>query len=151
MLSLLPLFPRSVCHEEIGPDAMILVGFFFFPILTPIFFFLRLMVKGKGKGKGQSSISPSQVCIQCGQKIISETQTFFKHLNCQGPKITVNGNCSLEIKRCLLLGRKAVTNLESILKSRDISLLTKVHLVKAMFFSVVLYGCESWTIKKVEH
>ena len=68
-----------------------------------------------------------------------------------GSKITADGDCSHEIKRHLLLGRKAVTNLESILKSRDISLLTKVHLVKAMVFSVVLYGCESWTIKKVEH
>ena len=79
------------------------------------------MVKGKGKGKGQSSISPSQVCIQCCQKIIGETQTFFKHLNCQGPKITVNGNCSLEIKRCLLLERKAVTNLDSVFKTTDIT------------------------------
>ena len=60
-------------------------------------------------------------------------------------------HCSHEIKRCLLLGRKAVTNLNSILKSRDITLLTKVHLVKAMVFPVVMYGCESWTIKKAEH
>ena len=65
-------------------------------------------------------------------------------------EITADGNCSHEIKRCLLLGRKAVTNLDSILKSRDISLLTKVQLVKAMVFSVVMCGCESWTIKKVE-
>ena len=68
-----------------------------------------------------------------------------------GSKITADGDCSHEIKRCLLLGRKAVTNLDSILKSRDIALLTKVHLVKAMFFSVVRYGCEIWTIKKTEH
>ena len=67
-----------------------------------------------------------------------------------GSKITVDGDCSLEIKRCLLLGRKAVTNLDSKLKSRDITLLTKYHLVKAMVFPVVMYGCESWTIKKVE-
>ena len=59
-------------------------------------------------------------------------------------------DCSHEIKRCLLLGRKAMTNLESVLKSRNITLLTKIHLVKAMFFSVVMYGCESWTIKKDE-
>ena len=68
-----------------------------------------------------------------------------------GSKITVDGDCSHEMKRCLLLGRKVMTNLDSILKSRDITLLTKIHLVKAMVFLVVMYGCESWTIKKVEH
>ena len=67
-----------------------------------------------------------------------------------GSKITADGDCSHEIKRCLLLGRKATTNLDSILKSRDIILPTKVHLVKAMFFPVVMYGCESWTLKKAE-
>ena len=66
-------------------------------------------------------------------------------------KITVDGDCSHEIKRCLLLGRKVMTNLDSILKSRNITLPTKVHLVKAMVFPVVLYGCESWTINKSEH
>ena len=68
-----------------------------------------------------------------------------------GSKITADGDCSHEIKRCLLLGRKAMTNLDSILKSRDITLLTKVHLVKARVFPVVMYGCESWTIKKAEY
>ena len=68
-----------------------------------------------------------------------------------GSKITANGDCSHEIKRHLLLGRKAVTNLDSILKSRDINLLTKIHIVKAMVFPVVIYGCETWTIKKAEH
>ena len=67
-----------------------------------------------------------------------------------GSKITADDDCIHEIKRCLLLGRKAVTNLDSILKSRDITLLTKALLVKAMVFPVVMYGCESWTIKKVE-
>ena len=67
-----------------------------------------------------------------------------------GSKITADGDCSLEIKRCLLLGRKVMTNLDSIFKSRDITLLTKVHLVKAMVFPVVMYGCESWTVKKAE-
>ena len=67
-----------------------------------------------------------------------------------GSKITADGDCSHEIKRCLLLGRKALTNLDSILKSRDITLPTKVHLVKAMVFPVVMYECESWTIKKAE-
>ena len=66
-------------------------------------------------------------------------------------KITADGDCSHEIKRCLLLGRKVMTNLDSILKSRDIALPTKVHLVKAMVFPVVMYVCESWTIKKAEH
>ena len=67
-----------------------------------------------------------------------------------GSKITADGDCSHEVRRCLLLGRKAVTKLDSILKSRDITLLTKVHLVKAMVFPVVMYGCESWTINKAE-
>ena len=67
-----------------------------------------------------------------------------------GSKITADGDCSHEMKRHLLLGRKAMTNVDSILKSRDITLPTKVHLVKAMIFLVVMYGCESWTIKKAE-
>ena len=69
----------------------------------------------------------------------------------RGSKITVDGDCSYEIKRCLLLGKKVMTNLDSILKNRDITLPTKVHLVKAMVFPVVMYGCESWTVKKAEH
>ena len=68
-----------------------------------------------------------------------------------GSKITADGDCSHEIKRCLLLGRKVMTNLDSILKSRDITLPTKVYLVKAIVFPVDMYGCESWTIKKAEH
>ena len=68
-----------------------------------------------------------------------------------GSKITADGDCSHEIKRCLLLGRKVMTNIDSILKRRDITLSTKVHLVKAMVFPVVIYECESWTIKKTEH
>ena len=68
-----------------------------------------------------------------------------------GSKITADGDCSHEIKRCFLLGRKVMTNLDSILKRRDITLLTKVHLVKAMVFPVVMYGCESWIVKKAEH
>ena len=66
-------------------------------------------------------------------------------------KITVNGDCSLEIRRCLFLGREAMTNLDRVLKSRDITLPTKVHVVKAMVFPVVMYGCESWNITKAEH
>ena len=77
-----------------------------------------------------------------------ETVTDFIFL---GSKITADGDCSHEIKRCLLLGKKAMTNLDNILESRDITLPTKVHLVKAMVFPVVLYGCDSWTIKKAEH
>ena len=77
-----------------------------------------------------------------------ETVTDFIFL---GSKITADGDCSHEIKRCLLLGRKAMTNLDSILKSRDITLPTKICLVKAMVFPVVMYGCDSWTIKKAEH
>ena len=77
-----------------------------------------------------------------------ETETDFIFLD---SKITADGDCSHEIKRRLLLGRKVMTNLDSILKSRHINLPTKVHLVKAMVFPVVMYGCESWTIKKAEH
>ena len=81
-------------------------------------------------------------------QIDGETVTDFIFL---GSKITADGDCSHEIKRRLLLGRKVMTNLDSVLKSRDITLPTKVHLVKAMVFSVVMYGCESWTVKKAEH
>ena len=77
-----------------------------------------------------------------------ETVTDFIFL---GSKITADGDCSQEIQRCLLLDRKSMTNLDNVLKSRDITLPTKVHLLKAMFFQVVMYGCESWTIKKAEH
>ena len=77
-----------------------------------------------------------------------ETVTDFTFLD---SKITADGDCSYEIKRCLLLGRKVMTNLDSILKSRDITLPTKIHLEKAMVFPVVIYGCESWTTEKAEH
>ena len=77
-----------------------------------------------------------------------ETVTDFLFM---GSKITEDSNCSHEIKKCLLLGRKTMINLDSVLQSRDITLPTKVHLVKAMVFPVVMYGCESWTIKKSEH
>ena len=77
-----------------------------------------------------------------------ETVTDFIFL---GSKITADGDCSHEIKRHLLLGRKAMTNLDSILKSRDITLPTNVHVVKAVVFSVVMYGCDNWTVKKAEH
>ena len=80
-------------------------------------------------------------------EIDGETVSYFIFL---GSKITADGDCSHEIKRCLLLGRKVMTNLDSIFKSRDITLPTKVHLVKAMVFPVVMYGCESWTVKKAE-
>ena len=84
-------------------------------------------------------------------QIDGETMETVRDFILEGSKITADGDCSHEIKRCLLLDRKATTNLDSILKSRDITLLTKVHLVKAMIFPVVKYGCESWTIKKAEH
>ena len=97
----------------------------------------------KTKIMASSPITSSQID---GKKV--ETVADFNFL---GSKITADGDCSHEIKRCLLLGRKVMTNLDSILKSRDITLPTKVHLVKAMVFPVVVYGCESWTIKKAEH
>ena len=84
-------------------------------------------------------------------QIDGETMETARDFILGGSKITADGDCSHEIKRLLLLGRIVMTNLDSMLKSRDITLPTKVHLVKAMVFPVVMYGCESWTIKKVEH
>ena len=84
-------------------------------------------------------------------KIDGETVETVSDFILGGSKITADGDCSHEIKRCLLLGRKVITNLDSIFKSRDITLPTKVRLVKAMVFPVVMYGCESWTVKKAEH
>ena len=83
-------------------------------------------------------------------EIDGETETVSDFIF-RGSKITADGDCSHEIKRSLLLGRKVMTNLDSIFKSRDITLPTKLHLVKAMVFPVVVYGCESWTVKKAEH
>ena len=84
-------------------------------------------------------------------QIDGETMETVSDFMLLGSKITADGDCSHEIKKCLLLGRKAMPNIESILKSRDITLPSKVHLVEAMIFPVVMYGCESWTIKKAEH
>ena len=84
-------------------------------------------------------------------QIDGETVETVVRLYFWGSKITADGDCSHEIKRLLLLGRKVMTNLDSILKSRDITLPTKVHLVKAIVFPMVMYGCESWTVKKAEH
>ena len=84
-------------------------------------------------------------------QIDGETMETVRDFIFEGSKITADGDCSQEIKRCLPLGRKAMTNLDSILKSRDITLPTKVHLVKAMVFLVVMYGCESLTMRKAEH
>ena len=89
--------------------------------------------------------SPITSCQIEGEKVEAVTYLIFL-----GSKTTADGDCSHEIKRHLLLGRKAMTNLDSVLKGRDITLPTKVHLVKAMVFPVVMYGCESWTIKKAE-
>ena len=84
-------------------------------------------------------------------QIDGETKETMKDFIFLGYKITADSDCSHEIKRCLLLGRKAMTNLDNVLKSRDITLPAKVHIVKAMVFPVVMYGCESWTIKQTEH
>ena len=102
---------------------------------------LKLNIK-KTKIKASGPITSWQIDGE-----IMETVTDFIFL---GSKITANGDCSHEIKRCLLLERKAMTNLDNILKGRDIALLSKVCLIKAMIFPVVMYGCESWTIKKAE-
>ena len=84
-------------------------------------------------------------------QIDGETMETVRYFIFLGSKITAEGDCSHEIRRCLLLGRKAMTNLDSVLKSKDITLLTKVHLIKVMVFPVVMYGCKRWTIKKAEH
>ena len=110
----------------------------------------------KVSGKAGLKFNTQKSKIMASSPIISwqidgqtmETVTVFIFL---GSKIIADGDFSHEIQRCFLLGRKAMTNLDSILKSRDVTLPTKVHLVKAMFLPVVMYGCESWTIKKAEH
>ena len=89
-------------------------------------------------------------CPITSWQIDGETMEIVTDFIFLGSKITADGDCSHEIKRCLLLGRKALTNLDRILKSRDITLPTNVHIVKAVVFPVVMYGCESWTIKKAE-
>ena len=111
---------------------------------------------GSHKVGHDSSDLAARVEIMASGSIISwqiggETMETVRDFIFLGSKITADGDSSREIKRCFLLGRKAMTNLDSILKSRDIILLTKVHLVKAMVFPVVMYGYESWTIKKAEH
>ena len=103
---------------------------------------LKLNIQ-KTKIMASSPITSQQID---GEKVETVTDFIFF-----GSKITMDGDCSHEIKRCLLIGRKAMTNLDSILKSSDITLSTKVRLVKAMVFPIVMYGCESWTIKKAEH
>ena len=115
-----------------------------------------LLMKVKEESEKGLKLNIQKTKIMASSPIISwqidgetmETVTDFLFL---GSKITADGDCSHEIKRHLLLGRKVMTNLDSILKSRDITWTTKVHLVKAMVFPVVMYGCESWTIKKAEH
>ena len=119
-----------------------------------VFSFLLMKVKEESEKAGLK-LNIQRTKIMASSPVTSwqidgetmETVTDFIFL---GSKITADGDCSHEIKRHLLLGRKTMTNLDSILKSRDITLPTKVHLVKAMIFPVVMYGCESWTIKKVE-
>jgi len=116
---------------------------------------LLLKVKEES-GKAGLKLSIQKTKIMASSPITSwqiggETMEAVTDFIFLGSKITADGDCSHEIKRRLLLGRKAMTNLDSILKSRDITLPTKVCLVKAMVFPVVMYGCESWTIKKAEH
>ena len=113
---------------------------------------LLMKVKEESEKVGlKLNIQKTKIMASCPitpREIDGETVSDFIFL---GSKITADGDCSHEIRIHLLLGRKAVTNLDSILKSRDINLPTKVHLVKAMVFPVVMYGCESWTTKKAEH
>ena len=96
----------------------------------------------------KTKIMPSGPITSC--QLDGETEETVRDFTYLASKITAGGDCSHEIKRCLLLGRKVMTNIDSILKSTDTTLPTKVHLVKAMVFPVVMYGCESWTVKKAE-
>ena len=114
-----------------------------------------LLMKVKGSEKVGLKLNIQKMKIMAFAPITSweidgETVEIVSDFILGGSKITTDGDCSHEIKRCLLLGRKVMTNLDSIFKSRDITLPTKVHLVKAMVFPVVMYGCESWTVKKAE-
>ena len=117
----------------------------------------RLLMKVKEESKNSDlKLNIQKTKIMASGSITSwqidgETVEAVSDFTFWGSKITADGDCSHEIKRHLLLGRKVMTNLNSMLKSRDITLPTKVHLVKAMVFPVVMYGCESWTIKKAEH
>ena len=116
---------------------------------------LLMKVKEESEKVGlKLNIQKTKIMTSCpitSRQIDGETMETVRDFILGDSKITADGNCSHEIKRCLLLGRKAMTNLDSILKSRDITLPTKIRLVKAMVFPVVTYGCESWTIKKAEH
>ena len=116
---------------------------------------LLMKVKEKSERAGLNfNIQKTNIIVYCpitSWEIDGETMETVRDFIVGGSKITVDADCSHEIKRCLLLGRKAMTNLDSILKSRDITLPTKVRLVKAIVFPLVVYGCESWTIKKAEH
>ena len=116
---------------------------------------LLMKVKDKSKKVGlKLNIQKTKIMVSgpiTSWQIDGETVETVSDFILGGSKITADGDCSHEIKRCLLLGRSVMTNLDSIFKSRDITLLTKVHLVKAMVFPVVMYGCESWTVKKAEY
>ena len=115
---------------------------------------LLMKVKGESEKVGlKLNIQKTKIMASgpiTSWQIDGETVETMRNFIFLGSKITADGDCSNEIKRCLLLGRKVMANLESILKSRDITLPTKVRLVKAMVFPVVMYGCESWTVKKAE-
>ena len=116
-----------------------------------------LLMKGKEESEKHGlKLNIQKIKIMASGPITSwqidaETMEAVRDFIFGGSKISADGDCSHEIKRCLLLGRKAMTNLDSILKSRDITLLTKLCITKAMVFTVAMYGCESWTIKKAEH
>ena len=113
---------------------------------------LLMKVKEESEKAGlKLNIQKAKIGASISWQIDGETTEIVRDFIFLGSKITADGDFSYEIKRRFLLGRKAMTNLDSIFKSRDISLPTKVHLVKAMVFPVVMYGCESWTIKKAEH
>ena len=132
----------TICNDFGAPQNKVFHCFHCFPIYLP-----------GGNGIIKLNIHKTKIMASgpiTSWKIDGETVETVEDFIFLGSKITADGDCSHEVKRCLLLGRKAMTNIDSILKSRDITLPTKVHLVKAMVYSVVMYGCETWTIKKAE-
>ena len=142
-----------MCTKIVSPNQVLFVGSGDYNLGIPLEPLLNLLQSGKKEQNQKLNIQKTKIMASgpiTSWQINGETKETVRDFNFLGSKITADDDCSHEIKRRLLLGRKFMTHLDSILKSRDITLPTKVHLIKAMVFPVVMYGCESWTVKKVE-
>ena len=142
-----------MCTKIVSPNQVLFVGSGGYNLGIPLEPLLNLLQSGKKEQNQKLNIQKTKIMASgpiTSWQINGETKETVRDFNFLGSKITADDDCSHEIKRRLLLGRKFMTHLDSILKSRDITLPTKVHLIKAMVFPVVMYGCESWTVKKVE-